>query len=109
VTTEPTGLDPAEQRVFAGLTALLAEVTGEDERWAAQVTPASRLEGDLRLESIDLAALGELLRSAYGDRVDVAAFVAGLDIDQIIGLTAGDLAVYVAASGAAPSAAETPR
>ena len=107
MTTEPTGLSPAEQRVFARLRALLAEVTGEDERWAAQVTPDSRLEGDLRLESIDLAALGESLRLAYGDQVDIAAFVADLDIDQIIGLTAGDLATYVAASRTVSSPAGT--
>ena len=43
-----------------------------------------------------MAALCDLARKAYGDRVDLAAFVSGLDIDQIIGLTVGELAAQVA-------------
>lgn len=97
MTVEPTPAELAKQRVLAEFIGMLLDVTGENGRWAARVTPASRLEGDLRLESVELAALGELLRETYGDLVDLAAFVAGLDIDQIIGLTVGDLVAYVAA------------
>lgn len=96
MTVEPARAELARQRVLAALAGMLMDVTGEDERWAARVTADSRLEGDLRLESVELAALGDLLRDAYGDRVDLAAFVAELDIDEIIGLTVGDLAGYVA-------------
>jgi acyl carrier protein len=89
------GLD--RERVLADLTGLLLAVTGEDESWARAVSPASRLEGDLRLESVELTALGVLLRQTYGDRVDLPEFIAGLDIDQILALTVGDLADYVTA------------
>lgn len=97
MTVEPTGVELIQQRVLAELTGLLLAVTGEDERWAAGITSASRLEGDLRIESVELTALGALLQDSYGDAVDLASFVAGLDIDQIIGLTVGDLVGYVAA------------
>jgi acyl carrier protein len=100
----PTYAGPDRERVLGDLIGMLMDVTGEDQRWAARVTAASRLEGDLRLESVELAALGELLSQAYGDRVDLAAYVAELDIYQIIGLTVGDLAAYVCASPAASSA-----
>ena len=106
MTVQPTGPGLAERSVLAELTGLLAEVTGEDERWAAGVTPASRLEGDLRLESVELAALSDLLARTYGEQVDVAAFVAELDIDQIIGLTVGDLVRYVVARRPVTSQAE---
>lgn len=96
MTVEPATAELAQQRVLAELTGMLLDVTGEDERWAARVTPASRLEGDLGIESVELAALGALLRDSYGAWVDLAAFVADLDIDQIIGLTVGDLVAYVA-------------
>ena len=82
-------------RVLAELAGMLREVTGEDERWASAVTPASRLEGDLRLESVEITFLGQLMRERYGSGVDLAAFLASLNIDQIIGLTAGDLVAYV--------------
>ena len=49
------------------------------------------------LDSVELATLGELLRKRYGDRVDLAGFVATLDLDQLIGLTVADIAGYVAA------------
>jgi acyl carrier protein len=79
-------------REIAGL---LREVTGEDERWAAAVTPASRLEDDLRLESVEVAALGEALGARWG--VDLPAYLAGLDLDQLVDLTVGDLARLVTA------------
>ena len=80
---------------------MLAQVTGESAQWLAQVGPSSRLEGDLGLNSLDVAALGALLRTAYGDLVDLSAYLAELDIDEIIVLTVGDLVAYVAAVGPA--------
>ncbi|WP_188316860.1 hypothetical protein [Solihabitans fulvus] len=53
------------------------------------------------MESVELVALGESLRDRYGDRVDLPAFVAGLDLDGLIGLTVGDLVSYVARQTAA--------
>jgi acyl carrier protein len=94
MTAEPAPISQADAGLLAELVAMLLDVTGEDDGWAAGITPATRLEGDLQLESIELVALGELLRSRYGEGVDLAAFVAGLDIDQIIGLTVGDVLAY---------------
>ena len=96
--------EPDEQRLLAEVTAMLGHVTGEDAQWLARVGLASGLEGDLGLDSLEMAALGALLRAAYGDRVDLPAFLAGLDIDQIIALTVGDLVGYVAAVGQATRA-----
>jgi acyl carrier protein len=98
MTVEPAPAGLTEQRLLAELTGMLLEVTGEDDRWAAGVMPASRLEGDLRLESVELATLAALVRDRHGDRVDLVSYVCGLDIDQIIGLTVGDLVAYVAAA-----------
>ncbi|MDQ7910885.1 hypothetical protein RB614_40970 [Phytohabitans sp. ZYX-F-186] len=75
------------------LAGLLRDVTGEDERWGAAVTAASRLEDDLRLESVEVAALGEALRARWG--VDLPAYLAGLDLDELVALTVGDIARLV--------------
>lgn len=88
---------PEREQSLAEITALLAKVTGEDQGWARQITFSTRLERDLYLDSLEMAALCDLAREAYGDQVDLAAFLSGLDIDQIIGLTVGDLVAEVAA------------
>ena len=73
----------------------LAAATGDESLLSTGINAATRLEGDLRLDSLDLAALSELLRERHGAAVDLTGYVAGLDIDQIIGLTVADVAAYV--------------
>ncbi|MFE2911197.1 hypothetical protein ACFXKJ_22050 [Kitasatospora indigofera] len=76
---------------------LLMEIVGEDRAWSDAVRPDTRLDGELLLESHELAAWSLALRRDYGDHVDLAEHVAGLDIDQIIALTVGDVAGLVTA------------
>jgi len=77
------------------LAELLAAVTGDESLLSAGITAATRLEGDLFLDSLDLAALAALLRERYGTALDLAGYVAGLGIDELIGLTAGEVTGYV--------------
>ena len=76
---------------------LLRDVVDEDAAWLDSVGPDTRVDGDLLVESHELAAWSLALRRRYGDRVDLADHVAGLDIDGIIALTVADVAAYVAA------------
>ena len=96
MTAGPAVAGEAGAGLLAEFVAMLKDVTAEDDGWAARITAATRLERDLQLESVELVALGELLRSRYGDGVDLYAFFAGLDIDQIIELTVGDVLAYAA-------------
>ena len=73
----------------------LAAATGDESLLSIGINGATRLEGDLCLDSLDLAALSALLRDRYGTAVDLTGYVAGLEIDQIIGLTVADVAAYV--------------
>jgi acyl carrier protein len=73
----------------------LAAATGDESLLSSGINAATRLEGDLCLDSLDLAALSALLADQYGTAVDLTGYVAGLDIDQIIGLTVADVAAYV--------------
>jgi acyl carrier protein len=75
--------------------AALAAATGDESLRCAGINAATRLEGDLCVDSLELAALAALLRERYGTAVDLTGYVAGLDIDQIIGLTVADVAAYV--------------
>jgi len=85
----------SQPELFAEIVQLLRTATGEDAQWAAAVGPQSRLDGDLFFDSLELVALGELLVRHFGDRVDLAAFVAELDLDQLMALTVDDLVSYV--------------
>ena len=73
----------------------LAAATGDESLLSVGINGATRLEGDLCLDSLELAALSALLRDRYGTAVDLTGYVAGLNIDQLIGLTVADVAAYV--------------
>jgi len=88
-------LPPADAAPHDDIVELLRQVTGEDREWSAGVGAATRLDGDLFLDSIELAALSGLLVHRYGPPGDLAAYVAGLDLDQLIALTVGDVADLV--------------
>jgi acyl carrier protein len=86
----------ADQQLLAGVISMIAQVTGQDEAWASAVTTSSALERDLWLDSVELAALAVQIRSAYGTRADLAAFLSDLEVDELIGVTVGDLVGYIA-------------
>ena len=80
---------------LAVVVGLLRDATGESAEWAAKVTASSTLEEDLKLESFEVTALGERLRACFGEAVDLDRYLAGLDIDELIALTVGDVVAFV--------------
>jgi tocopherol O-methyltransferase len=84
-------------QAYSEVVELLRTVLDEDAAWSATVSPATNLDGQLELESVELTALSEALQARYGAHVDLAAHVAGLDVDEIIALTVGDVATFVEA------------
>lgn len=101
----PAGRGLTRHAMLAELGRLLAEVTGEDEGWTAAISPDSRLDCDLRLDSVEWAAFADRVAQRYGDRADLWAYLAGLDIRQIVALTIGDVAGYLAGQLAGPAPA----
>jgi acyl carrier protein len=79
----------------ADLAGALATAAGDDSLRCAGIGATTTLDGDLCFDSLDLAALAAVLRDRYGAALDLVGYVAGLDIDEIIGLTVGDVANYV--------------
>ncbi|MFI2205228.1 acyl carrier protein [Streptomyces sp. NPDC020192] len=73
------------------LRTVLAEY-GDDDVVIGMSTTFNR---DLELESIDLVTLAGLLEERYGQRVNLAEFLAGMEFDEIIELTVGRLVEYV--------------
>jgi acyl carrier protein len=88
-----TAAAPTTETVLADLTVMLREVLDGYE--IGEITPDTLFGEDLEMESIDLVALGGLLAERYGDRVNFAEFIAGLDLDEIIDLSVGRLTGYI--------------
>ncbi|MEU0838910.1 phosphopantetheine-binding protein [Streptomyces sp. NPDC005962] len=60
-----------------------------------EIAMDTRFTDDLELESIDLVTLAGTLQDRYGQEVNFAEFVADLELDEIIGLTVGQLVEYI--------------
>ncbi|MFI9270966.1 phosphopantetheine-binding protein [Kitasatospora sp. NPDC052896] len=74
---------------------MLAAVLDEYGLDDTEVTMATRFTEDLELESIDLVTLAGKLQERWGDRINFAEFLAGMELDEIIGLTVGRLVDHV--------------
>lgn len=89
-----TTTENTPESIFAELVAILTTVIGEDYLLDIEITRESTFSEDIALESVEFVALGQKLQDRYPG-VNVAAFVADLDIDQIMAITVGDLVDYI--------------
>jgi acyl carrier protein len=106
-----TGLDT--EAIVQTIARLVHEVIGEDVDVDLDITADSSFSEDIELESIEFVALGEQLQLTYGERIDLVGWFGELDLDEIIDLTVGELADFIAAclaedgpGGGAPTTAE---
>ncbi|WP_433335941.1 acyl carrier protein [Spirillospora sp. CA-294931] len=83
--------------ILAEVVGMIVDVVGEDFLLDVEVGPETTFNDDLALESIEFVALAERLRAHYGDGVDIAGFIAGMDLDQIMTMTVGDLVAHIEA------------
>jgi acyl carrier protein len=83
---------------YAGITECLVAVIGDEFLVDIDMTPETTFSRDIELESIEFVALADRLRQRYGGRVDFTSFLAGMTIDEILGLTVGGLAQYITQS-----------
>jgi acyl carrier protein len=85
----------SDEGVLGEVVAMLVDVVGEDFLLDLEVGPETTFNDDLALESIEFVALAEKLQQRYGGRVDFAAFIAGMDLDEIMRMTVGDLVRHI--------------
>ncbi|MEV6645041.1 acyl carrier protein [Amycolatopsis sp. NPDC051371] len=71
------------------LTELVGDVLG------IEITPGTTFHEDLQLESIDLVTFASILAEHFGAEVNLAEYLAEQDLDDVIGLTVGDIARFV--------------
>ena len=74
---------------------ILTEIIGEDFLMDGEITPDVTFGDDLALESIEFVELAARLQERFGEKANLAAFMAEMDINDIMSLTVGRLAEYV--------------
>ena len=105
--TAPTSLDDGAAThgaVLAEVARMVASVIGEGYVTEDEITPDTAFYDDLEIESIEFIALGEVLQARYGERIDFPAWIATMDVDEIIGMRVGQLVDHIVGSlgGEAP-------
>jgi acyl carrier protein len=71
---------------------------GEDYVADIDIDLDTSFNADLEVESIEFVALSEVLRERYGDEVDFVAWIADMEVDEIIALTVGELVAFIVES-----------
>ncbi|MEY9857922.1 acyl carrier protein [Catenulispora sp. GAS73] len=97
-TTTPHAHTQDAEAVLTAVAAMLRSILDEYGLDDIEVEWDSRFHDDLELESVDLVALAGKLAERYGERVNLAEFIAELGLDEIIELTVGQLVAYVTAA-----------
>jgi acyl carrier protein len=82
--------------VLREVSGMIREVIGEAWAKEAPITMATSFSQDLQVESIELVALSEKLTQRYGATVDFPGWLAGMELDAIIGLTVGQVVDFIA-------------
>jgi len=85
----------SQQAILATVAGFIREVIGE--AWAddVEIGLSTSFTDDLELESIEFVALAEKLTGRWGDNVDFVAWISGMELDDIIGLTVGDVVEFI--------------
>ncbi|MFF2009652.1 acyl carrier protein [Streptomyces sp. NPDC058195] len=87
--------DELRARTLDDIAGMLRELLAEEGLDDVGIERGTRFHDDLELESIDLVTLAGSLREHYGEKVNVALFIADLELDEIIALTVGQLVDFV--------------
>lgn len=61
-----------------------------------EIDEGTRFNDDLEIESIEFVKIVDAIQRHYGTRLDIVGWLSGKSIHELIGLSVGELANYVA-------------
>jgi acyl carrier protein len=93
----------SEERVLGDVARMVRDVISEE--WAADIPIGmdTSFSKDLELESIEFVALAERVRAEYGSSVNLAGWVAGMNLEQILALRVGQLVEFIVRCSSKPT------
>jgi acyl carrier protein len=89
-----TSLGSSEADILAAVSAMLRDVIGEEWIQTKVIDMSTTFSQDLEVESIEIVQLAEKIQEKYG-AIDLPSWLASKDLDEIIGLTVGDLVKFI--------------
>lgn len=84
--------------VLTVVIATIRQTIAED--WIADfpIDADSRFNQDLEIESIEFVRIADALQRHYGQQLNIAGWLSGRTIHELIGLSTGELARHITAS-----------
>lgn len=96
-TTDPAPPDHVTD-VLEVVQDMLVDVIGPEYLIDLSIGLDTSFDEDLELESLEFVALAERLLQHYGGQVDFVAWLATMELDEIISLGVGDLVAFIVTS-----------
>lgn len=88
----------ASEPVLALVIEKIRSTINEDWIRDVEIDGSTRFNDDLEIESIEFIKIANAIQQHYGARLDVAGWLSGKGIHELIALSVGDLSSYVAAA-----------
>lgn len=89
---------PHTDEVLEVVRRMLVDVIGPEYVVGLSIEMETTFDRDLQVESLEFVELAERLPAHFGPRVDFVSWLAGMELDEIIALTVGDLVSFVVSS-----------
>ena len=86
------------EEILSTLSRMIREVIGEEWADDLEIQENTSFNDDLELESIEFVAVAEKLQAEYGAQVDFVSWLSGKQLDEILQLSVGELAGFIARS-----------
>lgn len=85
----------SRERTLEEIAGLIREVIGEEWALDTEIGMDTAFATDLELESIEFVELAEKMQARYGTEVDFVGWLSDKEIEEILGLTVGDVVEFV--------------
>jgi len=83
------------EQILVDVAHMIREVIAEEWAEGVAIGMETSFAKDLELESIEFVALAELLGTKYGKRINLAGWLATMDLDEILALRVGQLVEFI--------------
>jgi acyl carrier protein len=89
--------DEKLQDILDVVAAEIRAVVGEEWTEDVDISMDTSFVDELEIESVEMVALSERLQERYGESIDLAGWLAGKEMDELITLRVRDLVEHLAA------------
>jgi len=90
------------EEILAIVIAKIRSTIREDWIEDFDIGPETRFNDDLELESIEFVKIADAIQAHFGTELDITGWLSGKSIQELIGLSVGDLTDFISGAPRAP-------